>query len=411
MGSSHGTAGAADGYGVPLGPKDLEFRDEVVGFLESQLTDELAAAGSQAVPAGRRVEVSREWQRRLHDAGLAAIGWPREHGGRDATPVQQLVFNAELGRRRAPEPINRSAINQLGPTIIQWGDDAQRSRYLPRILSGEDVWCQGFSEPDAGSDLASLRTRAVPDGDDFVVTGQKIWTSKAAQANWIYLLVRTDPAAPKHDGISFLLAPLDSPGLDVRPIRQITGGSDFSEVFLDDVRIPRSNLVGPLHGGWKVANSTLGFERVGQSRTHRIERRLGIVSRMAFEADDRGERPADDGAVLDRLVDFTARVEALRQIASQATAAAVSGRSPGPEASVAKLLTSETDQAMSEFGLDLAGTAGIQERGSAGAAKGGNVALSYLVMRAATIGAGTSEIQRNVIGEKLLGLPRDRTGP
>jgi alkylation response protein AidB-like acyl-CoA dehydrogenase len=394
-----------DDYGVPLGPDDVAFRDEVRAFLARELTPEIVGAGRR--PETERTELLREWQRKLHRAGLAAISWPSEYGGRSAGVVQQLVFNAELARHRAPDPINRSAVNQLGPTIIQWGDDAQRAHYLPRILSGDDVWCQGFSEPDAGSDLASLRTRAVVDDDGFVVNGQKIWTSKAQYADWIYILARTNVDAPKHEGISFLLVDLHSPGIEVRPIRQITGAAEFNEVFFDDVRVPRANLVGPLDGGWKVAHSTLGYERVGQSRTHRIERRLDIVLGLATDAAADGSRPIDDPLTRDRLVRFAAQVEALRQIAAQATAAGVRGVTPGPEASVAKLLTSEVDQAMATFGLDLAGPAGVLQRGSPGAAKGGNVALSYLLMRAATLGAGTSEIQRNVIGEKLLGLPRD----
>ncbi len=398
-------AAPPDDYGVPLEPDDVAFRDEVRAFLARELTPEIVGAGRR--PEAERIELLREWQRRLHHAGLAAVSWPVEHGGRGATVVQQLVYNAELARHRAPDPVNRSAINQLGPTIIQWGTDEQRAHHLPRILSGDDVWCQGFSEPDAGSDLASLRTRAVIDGDHFVVTGQKIWTSKAQYADWIYILARTDPGAPKHDGISFLLVDLRSPGIEVRPIRQITGAAEFNEVFFDEVRVPRANVVGPLHEGWRVAHSTLGYERVGQSRTHRIERRLAIVLGLATESRPDGSCAMDDPLVRDQLVRFAAQVEALREIAARATAAGVRGVEPGAEASVAKLLTSEVDQAMAGFGLDLAGSAGVLQRGSPGAAKHGNVALSYLLMRAATLGAGTSEIQRNVIGERLLGLPRD----
>jgi alkylation response protein AidB-like acyl-CoA dehydrogenase len=347
------------------------------------------------------------WQKRLHAAGLAAISWPVAYGGRAATPTQQLIFNAEMAAAHAPEPINRSAINQLGPTIIQWGTDEQRALYLPRILSAEDVWCQGFSEPEAGSDLAALKTKAVIDGDELVITGQKIWTSKASYADWIYILARTDSTAAKRDGISYILADLNSPGIEVRPIRQITGAAEFNEVYFDAVRVPLSNVLGPLHGGWKVAKSTLGYERVGQSRTHRIERRLDILVKMAQQPNALTDKGLADSYVADRIARYAAQVEALRQIAAQATAAGVRGVSPGPEASVAKLLTSEVDQSMATFGLELAGPAGTLERGSAGAAKKGNVAQSYLLMRAATFGAGTSEIQRNVIAERLLGLPRD----
>ena len=389
-----------DDYGVPLRESEQAFRDEVRAFLTRHAPD-FADRGARS-----QLDMMREWQRRLYEAGLAAVGWPAEFGGRGASPVEQLVFNTEMARTRVPEPINRSAINQLGPTIIQWGTEGQRAWYLPRILAGDDVWCQGFSEPDAGSDLASLRTRAVRDGEDLVVNGQKIWTSKAHYANWIYMLVRTDPDAPKHDGISYLLVDLQSPGIEIRPIRQIAGTAEFSEVFFSDVRVPVANVVGPMHDGWRVAHSTLGYERVGQSRTHRIERRLGMVVRLAASIEVDGTPRIAEPAVQARLVDFAARVEALRFIASSATAAGVLGRAPGPEASLAKLLTSEVDQQMATFSLELAGRAGVLERGSPGAAKGGTVAQGYLVMRAATLGAGTSEIQRNVIGEKLLGLPR-----
>jgi len=390
-------------YG-PLGEVDREFRDEVRAFLAAALTSDVRGPGGDEKA---RLDRMRLWQRRLHEAGLAAISWPEQFGGRGAGPVQQLIFNAEMAAARAPEPINRSAINQLGPTIIQWGSDEQHARFLPNILSGEQVWCQGFSEPEAGSDLAALKTRADLDGPDLVITGQKIWTSKAQYADWIYILARTDPVADKHAGISFILVPLTTPGIEVRPIRQITGEAGFNEVFFDAARVPAANVVGPLHGGWKVAKSTLGYERVGQSRTHRIERRLAILTRMAQEENALTSNGFDDSYVADRIVSFAAQVEALRQISAQATAAGVGGVSPGPEASVAKLLTSEVDQAMANFGLDLAGPAGTLEHGSPGAAKKGNVAQSYLLMRAATFGAGTSEIQRNVIAEKLLGLPRD----
>lgn len=394
--------------GVDLSEDDRAFGDEVRAFLASELTSDLR---SREGGESARLDRMRLWQSRLHRAGLAAISWPVEFGGRGASPVRQLIYSAEMAAARAPEPINRSAINQLGPTIIQWGTDEQRAYYLPRILSADDVWCQGFSEPDAGSDLAALKTKAVIDGDHLVITGQKVWTSKAQYADRIYLLVRTDPRAEPREGISYVLADLATPGIEVRPIRQITGESEFNEVFFDGARVPLRNVLGPLHGGWRVAKSTLGYERVGQSRTHRIERRLKILVGMANELDSvpnpLGDSGFTDDRVADQLVRFAAQVEALRQIAAQATAAGVRGVSPGPEASVAKLLTSEVDQAMANFGLELAGPAGTLERGSPGAAKNGNVAQSYLLMRAATFGAGTSEIQRNVIAERLLGLPRD----
>lgn len=400
--SKAGTSGVD--YGVALNPRERAFSDEVREFLHRALTADMRGP---AVDAAAKVARARAWQERLHAARLAAISWPEEFGGRSATPVQQLIYNSELAAARAPDPINRNAINQLGPTIVQWGTADQQRRFLPRILSAEDVWCQGFSEPDAGSDLASLRTRAEADGDELVVTGQKIWTSNAQHAEWIYMLVRTDPTAEKHRGISFILAELSSPGVEVRPIRQITGRSEFNEVFFDHVRVPASHVVGPLHQGWAVARSTLSYERVGQSRTHRIERRLRKLIDLALMGDPGQSQLDDDAAVADRVVRLTAQVEALRQIAAEATAAGVRGRSPGPESSIAKLLTSEVDQALSVCALDIAGEAAILERNVVDPGLTRNVALSYLLLRAATIGAGTSEIQRNIVGEKLLGLPRD----
>jgi alkylation response protein AidB-like acyl-CoA dehydrogenase len=394
---------------LDLSPEDEAFRDEVRAFLDANLPD---GWGTRAYKGPReeagRIELQRDWQRRLHQARLIAIGWPVEHGGRGAGFVQQMLYNTEMARRRAPEPINRSAVAYIGPTLIQWGSDWQREHFLPRILSGEDMWCQGFSEPDAGSDLAALRTRAEldGDGDEFVLTGHKVWTSKAHYADWCFVLARTDPNAPKHQGISSLLVDLRSEGITIRPIRQISGRSEFNEVFFDSVRVPRSCLVGELNGGWKVANSTLSFERAGLSRTERIERRLAILVGLARELEVDGRPQIDDPVVREKLVRFAVEVEALRNISVRASTAGLRGTAPGPEVSIAKLLTSKLDQAMSEYGMDLAGPYAALLRESEHSLKGGNIPLSYLIMRAATIGGGTSEIQRNLIAERVLGLPK-----
>jgi alkylation response protein AidB-like acyl-CoA dehydrogenase len=392
---------------LDLSPEDEAFRDEVRSFLDVNLPE---GWGTSAYRGPRdeagRIELQRDWQRRLFEAGLVAIAWPREFGGRGAGFVQQMVYNSEMARRRAPEPINRSAVAYIGPTLIQWGSAWQREHFLPRILSAADLWCQGFSEPDAGSDLAALRTRAELDGDEFVVTGHKVWTSKAHYADWCYVLARTNPDAPKHRGISCLLIDMRSPGITIRPIKQISGRSEFNEVFFDEVRVPRRCLVGELNGGWRVANSTLSYERAGLSRTHRIERRRDIVIALARELEVDGRPLIEDPAVREQLVRFAVRVEALRTISARASAAGLRGAAPGPEISIAKLLTSELDQAMSEYGMDLAGPYATLVRQSDHALKGGNIPLSYLIMRAATIGGGTSEIQRNLIAERVLGLPK-----
>ena len=396
---------------LDLTPADEAFRQEVRSFLDENLPP---GWGTRAYRAPRdergRIELQRDWQRRLHAAGLVAIAWPVEYGGRGAGFVQQMLFNTEMARRRAPDPINRSAVAYIGPTLIQWGSDWQRERFLPRILSGEDVWCQGFSEPDAGSDLAALRTRADPDGDDFVLTGHKVWTSKAHFADWCYVLARTDPNAPKHQGLSCLLVDLRSGGITIRPIRQISGQSEFNQVFFDGVHVPRRCLVGALNDGWRVANSTLSYERAGLSRTQRIERRLDILVGLARELTVDGRPRLEDPVVREQLVRFAVKVEALRNISVRVSTAGLRGEAPGPEVSIAKLLNSELDQAMAEFGMDLAGPYAALVKGSEHALKGGNVPLSYLIMRAATIGGGTSEIQRNVIAERVLGLPKSSPG-
>jgi len=392
---------------LDLSPEDQAFRNEVRAFLDANLPKGWGTrdyAGPRDEPS--RIQFQRTWQRRLFNAGLVAIAWPKEHGGRNAGFIQQMVYSTEMVRRRAPDPINRSAIAYVGPTIIQWGSTWQKERFLPSILSGDEIWCQGFSEPDAGSDLASIRTRADLDGDEFVVTGQKVWTSKAQFADWCYVLARTDASAAKHQGISCLLIDMRSPGITVRPLRQISGRSEFNQVFFDEVRVPRRCLLGALNDGWRIANSTLRYERAGLSGTSRIEQRRDILVALARELTVDGKPLFEDPVVRDQLARFAVKIEALRSISARVTATIVRGADPGPEVSIAKLLTSELDQAMADYGMDLAGPYAALVCGSPHAVKNGNVALSYLIMRAATIGGGTSEIQRNVIAERVLGLPR-----
>jgi alkylation response protein AidB-like acyl-CoA dehydrogenase len=394
-------------YELELTPEDEAFREELRRFLDENLPPEWGRPGHKPWSDEQgRIAYLKEWQRRLHAAGLAAIAWPVEYGGRGAGVMQQVIYGEELARRSTPEVINRGAILQIGPAIIQWGSEEQKSFFLPHMLHADDLWCQGFSEPDAGSDLASLKTRAMADGDDFVISGSKIWTSRADVADWCFLLARTDPDAPKHHGISCLILDMKSPGITVRPLKQISGPSGFNQVFFDNVRVPRKNLVGELHEGWRVATTTLRYERAGTS-TSRAERRLEIVAKLARETAVDGKRRIDDPIVRDKLARFSAIVEALRQIGWRSIVGGLQGVPPGPETSIAKLLWSETDQAMADFGLELLGPYGVLQAGSPHAVKGGNPALSYLIMRAATIGGGTSEVQRNIIGERVLGLPRD----
>jgi alkylation response protein AidB-like acyl-CoA dehydrogenase len=394
-------------YELELTPEDEAFRQELRHFLDENLPPDWGRPGAKPWRGEQeRIAFLKDWQRRLHAAGLAAIAWPEEYGGRGAGVMQQVIYGEEMARRSTPDVINRGAILQIGPAIIQWGSDDQKAFFLPRMLNADDLWCQGFSEPDAGSDLASLKTRAVADGDEFVISGAKIWTSRADIADWCLLLARTDPDAPKHHGISCFIVDMRAPGISVRPLKQISGPSGFNQVFFDEVRVPRTSLVGPLNEGWRVATTTLRYERAGTS-TSRAERRLEIVAKLARETVVDGRRRIDDPLVREKLARFSAVVEALRQIGWRSIVGGLQGSPPGPETSIAKLLWSETDQAMADFGMELLGPYGVLQAGSPHAVKGGNPALSYLIMRAATIGGGTSEVQRNIIGERVLGLPRD----
>jgi len=392
---------------LDLTPEDEAFRAELRSFLDSNLPPGWGGAGKKPWrDEEERIRFLRDWQRRLHEARLAAIAWPEEFGGRGASVTQQIIYSQEMARRSTPDVLNRGAILQIGPAIIQWGTDEQRARFVPPMLTADELWCQGFSEPDAGSDLASLKTRATSDGDEFVIDGSKIWTSRAEIADWCFLLARTDPEKPKHHGISCFIVDMKSSGITIHPLRQISGPSGFNQVFFDNVRVPRANLVGELNEGWRVATTTLRYERAGTS-TSRAERRLEVLTKLARETVVDGQRRIDDPVVRDRLARYSAVVEALREIGWRSIVAGLRGVPPGPETSIAKLLWSETDQSMADFGVDLLGPYGVLQAGSPHAVKGGNPALSYLIMRAATIGGGTSEVQRNIIGERLLGLPKD----
>jgi alkylation response protein AidB-like acyl-CoA dehydrogenase len=394
-------------FELALTPEDEAFRDEIRAFLDANLPPKWGTSGFKAWSTEReQVAFVQNWQHELNRARLAAISWPEEFGGRDATPMQQIVYAQEMSHRSAPDGVNKGAISRGGPIIIQFGTDWQRERFLLKMLSGEEVWCQGFSEPDAGSDLASLKTRAVLEGDEYAITGQKIWTTRAHLSDWCFLLARTDPDAPKHRGITYFLVDMKSPGVTVRPLKQITGRSEFNEVFFDEVHVPRTQVVGEPNRGWQVATTFLNYERASLGDTTRLELRLQRVTRLAMDTVIDGRRRLDDPIIRDKLVRFAARVEALRQMGWNTTVSSLLGAAPGPESAFVKMLWSETDQGLADLAMDIAGAYGVLTAGSPHAIKGGNVPLSYLIMRAATIGGGTSEVQRNIIGERVLGLPK-----
>ena len=348
------------------------------------------------------------WQRMLHDAGYAGIDWPVEGGGRGASPVEALVYLEELERAHAPYVgVNFVGLLHAGPTIVAEGTAQQRARFLPPILRGDEVWCQGFSEPDAGSDLAALRTRAVRDGDDYVISGSKIWTSHAEVADFCELLVRTSDDGPKHRGITWLVMPMDAPGIEVRPLRTISGTSEFAELFLDEVRVPSSNRVGEENDGWRVTMVTLSFER-GTAFVGELLETMELLRQLRSLARRLGAW--DDPEVQRRLGHMAAELDALWALARRNVSQAARSGVPGVGGSVFKLAFSELRQRVAQLGMDLLGPAqlSLDELAVPHGAPLGNGVLTELWLNAfnRTIAAGTSQIQRNIVAERILGLPK-----
>jgi len=347
------------------------------------------------------IEWGRRWQARLAADRWVGISWPAPYGGRDATPVQVALFNMEYARSGAPQPVNRVGINLAGPTLLAHGADAQRARWLPHILDATEIWCQLFSEPDAGSDLASLRTVAERDGDGWRLSGQKVWTSYAQYARWGICLARTDPDAPRHAGISFLVVDMTAPGIEVRPLRQITGDAEFNEVFLDEVFVPGAALVGELHGGWAVAGTTLAHER-GTSFPFKEQ----VVHEVFLEAIASLVAGGDDEELDERLVEAFVELQILRLHNWRTLSRLGRGLEPGAESSWVKLAWTAMTQHLSSLGRDACGVAAPLWHGAEGIPGDGRWQRQWLWSLAAPIAGGTSEIQRTIIGERLLGLPR-----
>lgn len=342
------------------------------------------------------------WSRQLFDAGYAGITWPKDYGGLGLAPTYQGIYLEELARHDAPGHIGVIGLGMAGPTILAWGSPEQKERYLRPLLAGEEVWCQGFSEPGAGSDLAGVRTRAELDGDEWVVNGQKVWSSYAHLASWCILVVRTDPEAERHRGLSYLLVDMHAPGVEVRPLRQITGDPEFNEIYFTDVRVPRESMLGKPGDGWAVAMTTLLHERgtLGFALTARYEALLArLVEAVKAERPD-GTRAADDPLVRDQVGQLAIDLEALRFTNYRSLTALVRTGQPGPEGSVAKLHWSEANQRLSKLAQDVLGAQARLD--------GGFWAYQQLRSRGNTIEAGTSEILRNIIAERVVGLPRSR---
>jgi alkylation response protein AidB-like acyl-CoA dehydrogenase len=383
---------------------DEQFRDELRAWLGEHPPPDLELA-TTSDDAG----ILREWQRTLHAAGWVGIHWPVEYGGRGATPAQVAIYNEELARAKAPGVLGRAGITLVGPTLMAHGTDEQRARLLPRILAGDDVWCQLFSEPDAGSDLAGLSTRAEQHGDVYRVTGQKVWSSYARFANWAIALVRTDPDAPPHKGISMLAIPMTAEGVEIRPLRQITEKSEFNEVFLDDVEVPVANRIGPEHEGWRVANTTLANER-GTTFIWKEQ----VLHEVAMEVllQTCATRGASADPVLrQRLAQSWIELEIFRLHNQRTLARLARGEEIGAESSLVKLFWAGMSQRLNETAVAALAADGLLAPEDPAAVDGGRWVLGLLASRANSIMGGTSEIQRNIIGERLLGLPREPKAP
>jgi alkylation response protein AidB-like acyl-CoA dehydrogenase len=394
-----------------LMPEDEAFRDELRAWLDAHLPPflaqgEIGDAQSQGVV--RTMERRRSWQRTLNEGRWAAINWPTEWGGRDATIMQNVIYAQEMARAKAPGIFNANGIWQIGPMIIRWAGEDHKRRWLPAILNADEHWCQGFTEPEAGSDLANLRTLAVPDGDEYVVSGIKIWISTAHLADWGLFLVRTDPDAiaegRKHEGITALIVPMHTAGIECRPVREITGDAMFCEVFFDEARVPTAYRLGAEGEGWQVAMGTLSHERVGSA---------GISIGLRYELDDliAAARTHNPGAladpdVRDRIARAATQIEYTRLLNARALSKVLKGDRGWPEVPLAKLQWSHLSQYLAELGVDILGPAGVLAKGGPDAVDNGHWTHQYPWQRFTSIGAGATEVQKNIIADRAIQLPK-----
>jgi len=382
--------------------EDAAFRQTLRSWLEA----EAPRMGRAPEPLSQRVEWWRPWQRRLYEAGYAGLAWPREYGGRGASVLQQAIFFEECDRANAPDRLDAIGAGFAGPTLIEHGTAAQKQRFLQKILSGEELWCQLFSEPGAGSDLAALKARAIRDGDGWRIHGQKVWTSAAQIAEYAILLARTDDGE-RHRGISFFVLPMRQSGVDVRPLRQMLGSSEFNEVFLDGAYVPDDLLVGARGAGWKVAMSTLGHERVtiATGRVNLLRLLEELIALVRLTRDAHGRPLGQDAAVRQKLAELYARMTLQRLTGKRILSGMDASGAPGPEASTAKLFSTPLVEEICDFALSVMGLAGLEEPADADPLRARWLRLSYQA-RGTSIAGGTSFVQRNILAERVLGLPR-----
>jgi alkylation response protein AidB-like acyl-CoA dehydrogenase len=398
---------------LTLTKEEVAFQREVRHWLKVSIPRRERNAVPVEFGDPKRIAELKAWQRKLYAAGYLAMGWPKQYGGqaeldgdRRELLMRQTIVNEEMVKAHAPSVIGMMGIQMVGPTLMQFGTEDQKRRFLPTILSADEIWCQGYSEPGSGSDLASLKTRAEVVGDFFVINGQKVWTSNAQFADWMFCLVRTDPSAPKHKGISYVLIDMKTPGITVRPLVQMTGDKGFNEVFFEDVKVPRQNLVGELNQGWQVANATLSHERNMLGSTTRTQQMFEGLLHLARTRKRGGKRTSADPVIRQKLADLAIRVESMKYHSYRQLTDLLRGRSPGIAASVNKLVSTELNHAICAFAIEVMGDYGVLERNSNHVIDRGVWPYEFMFTLGLIIGGGTSQIQKNIIAERGLGMPR-----
>ncbi len=393
-----------------LTPEQQFFRDEVRDWLERNLPRSWVERlhGGSDIPRPEAYEFLRQWQGKLNEAGFMGLTWPKESGGRGLTFMEEMILQQEMALAKAPPVLNILAVGMAGPTIIAYGTEEQKKRYPPKMLSCEEIWCQGYSEPNAGSDLASVQTRAVKEGEYYVVNGQKVWTSLAHMADWMMLLARTDPDAPKHKGITYFLLDMKSPGVTVKPLKQITGDAEFNEVYFDNVRVHESQILGGVNNGWGVGLTTLMYERLALGFGIQVRLRIALdaLVELARHTVKNGVPVTQDPVMRQKLAQMWIDTEVFKYTGARAITKLLKGELPGPEASTGKMMWVEGHQRLQELAMEIEGPFSQLTQGSPWAVAGGLWQHTFLRSRANSIEGGTTEIQRNIIGERVLGLPK-----